>query len=247
MLLCWGGIDFPSVSYALRIRQSCLYLDSTLSFTRKFCSWILFFLKNNNVTVNVRVFHFLLLFCYMSNVIIVNWFLNVNLPFLLRWTYKGIGLNHKRNKGRTNQIQIFLIFSNVGYFIRQGWDTPRHQQMEWKDLLAHHHHPSRFSFCYLVYNFRRYLNLYSLPYVQGEGWHLEQHCLAHWSLGKCHSSRLVTFWGRPCHASGWVQYLLEASRVMAHQVFPDDQVLLSWTTLASQLKCCYDYYSAVYS
>ena len=141
-------------------------------------------------------------------------------------------------------IATDALFSNVGYFIRQGWGTPRHQQMEWKDLLAHHHHPSRFSFCYLVYNFRRYL---TLPYVQGVGWHLEQHCLAHWSLGKCHSSRLVTFWGRPCHASGWVQFLLKAFRGMAHQVFPDDQVLLSWTTLASQLKCCYDYYSAVYS
>ena len=244
MLLCWGGIDFPSVSYALRIRQSCLYLESTLSFTRKFCSWILLFLWKNNVTVNVRVFHFLLQFCYMSNVSIVNWFLNANLPFLLRWTYKSIGLYHKR-KTANKSIKDFLdFFSNVGYFIRQGWGTPRHQQMEWKDSLAHHHHPSRFSFCYLVYNFRRYLNL---PYVQGVGWHLEQHCLAHWSLGKCHSSRLVTFWGRPCHASGWVQYLLKAFRGMAHQVFPDDQVLLSWTTLASQLKCCYDYYSAVYS
>ena len=98
MLLCWGGIDFPSVSYALRIRQSCLYLESTLSFTRKFCSWILLFLWKNNVTVNVRVFHFLLQFCYMSNVSIVNWFLNANLPFLLRWAYKGIGLPHKRKK-----------------------------------------------------------------------------------------------------------------------------------------------------
>ena len=52
------------------------------------------------ITTSLSMFEystFLLLFCYMSNVIIVNWFLNANLPFLLRWTYKSIGLHHKRN------------------------------------------------------------------------------------------------------------------------------------------------------
>ena len=57
---------------------------------------------------------FLLLFCYMSNVIIVNWFLNANLPFLLRWNYKSIGLHHKR-KTANKSIKDFLIF-----FLMQG-------------------------------------------------------------------------------------------------------------------------------
>ena len=98
ILLCWGGIDF-----FLQFHMHYEYVSHAYIWNRhyhslaSFVAEFFFFLKNNNVTVNVRVFHFLLLFCYMSNVIIVNWFLNVNLPFLLRWTYKGIGLNHKRN------------------------------------------------------------------------------------------------------------------------------------------------------